>query len=133
MMIQDMGRYLQERGIGAVGKYIFLSLLPDSPVECMALYEYQGQPGNQIAGTEAPGLQICVRTKRYPDGYVKLKDAHNALKAIGFEDGEIPEGVVINDVQYFRAQPAMSGIIQDRDENGNLLLKRSYYITKEEE
>ena len=68
MMIQDMGRYLQERGIGAVGKYIFLSLLPDSPVECMALYEYQGQPGNQIAGTEVPGLQICVRTKRYPDG-----------------------------------------------------------------
>lgn len=133
MMLKDIGQYLQDRGVGRVGKDIFQSLLPDSPVECMALYEYQGQPGNQIARTETPGLQICVRTKRYPDGYEKLKEAHNALKAIGFEDGELPEGVVINDVQYFRVQPAMSGVIQDRDDNGNLLLKRSYYITKEEE
>lgn len=133
MMLKDIGQYLQERGIGKVGRYIFQSLLPDSPVECMALYEYQGQPGNQIAGTETPGLQACVRTKRYPDGYAKLKEAHKALKEIGFEDGELPEGVVINGVRYFRVQPVLSGIIQDRDDNGNLLLKRSYYIIKEEE
>lgn len=133
MMLKDIGQYLQDRGVGRVGKDIFQSLLPDSPIECMVLYEYQGRPGNQIARTETPGLQVCARTKRYPDGYTKLRKAHNALKEIGFEDGELPEGALINGIRYFRVQPAMSGIIQDRDENGNLLLKRNYYITKEEE
>lgn len=133
MMLKDMGQYLQDAKVGKVGKDIFLSLLPDSPAECMALYEYQGQQTNQIAHTEAPGMQICVRAKRYPDGYVRLQSAHKALKEIGFEDGDFPGGAVINGVQYFRVQPVMSGIIQDRDENGNFLLKRNYYITKEEE
>lgn len=133
MMLKDIGQYLQENGCGETGKDIFLARRPDQPVECITLYEYQGQPGNQIAGTETPGLQVCVRTKRYPDGYAKLKQAHKALKEIGFEDGELPEGIVVNDTRYFRVQPAISGLIQDRDENGNFLLKRSYYITKEEE
>ena len=133
MMAEDISQYLQEKGCGEVGKDIFLSIRPNDPTECMTLYEYQGRQGNQLAGTETPGLQICVRTDRYPNGYAKLKKAHDALKEIGFEDGMLPEGVKINDTLYLRAEPVMSGIIQDRDDNGRLLLRRNYYITKEEE
>ena len=133
MMLQDIGEYLQGKGVGKVGKDLFFGRRPNKPVACLTLYEYQGQLGNQAAGTETPGLQACVRTTSYPEGYGKLEKAHKALKEIGFEDGKLPEGVEINGIWYFRIQPVMSGVIEDIDDNGNLILKRNYYVIKEEE
>lgn len=133
-MIEDIGAYLEKCGVGKLGKYLFLSLMPDKPAECMTLYEYQGQLPEQMAGMETPGLQITVRTARYKDGNAKLQQAHNALKEIGFEDGQCPEGVEINGSFYFRIIPTMSGVMPlGEDDNGRFKIVRNYYVVKEEE
>lgn len=133
MMLEDIGAYLQKKGIGTVSKDIFFSAFPASPIECLALFEYQGEPPDQMAGVETPGLQVCVRTANYKAGYSRLQKAHKALKVIGYEDGDCPEGIEIDSTRYYRAIPVLSGAIPlGKDENGKIRLAKNYYIVMEE-
>lgn len=136
MVLDDIGLYLQQQGIGTLGTDVFLYAFPDGQPDCIALFEYQGEPPSQKAGMEAPGLQVCVRNKDdFEAARRKLQDIHNVLKLIGFEENEqTAQGTVINGVSYFRVAPVLSGIIPlGPDENGYVLLAKNYYIYKEEE
>lgn len=135
MMLADIGKYLQENGLGTVGKDIFIGAFPAKPNNCLSLFEYQGRAPNQMAGTTTPGLQVVSRAKQdYLTADVNLQAVHDALKRIGFaEDACLAPGIVINGAWYFRAEPIMSGVIPlGEDENGRIRLARNYYITKED-
>ncbi len=135
-MLEDIGQYLQEKGVGTRGVDLFIGYFPDTPDNCAVLLETEGQEENPGAGTEVPGLQVVARCKDdYSDASRRLKAIHDVLKPIGFEENsETASGVVINGRQYFHVQPAFSGSQRlDDDENGRIRIAKNYYITKEEE
>lgn len=134
MMLEDIGNYLKEKGVGEPGIDIFYGSFPEKPDDCIAVFEYQGLPQNQIAGTETPGMQIVCRTQTdYKKAHETLKAINNLLKEIGFEEGENSEGVNINDTLYFRIYPTLSGIIPlGQDENGRVRIAQNYYVIKED-
>ncbi len=136
MMLEDIGQYLQEKGLGELETDLFLGYFPDTPDHCVVLLETEGQGENRMAGTQTPGLQVVARCKNdYSYASGKLKAVHDVLKPIGFEENsETASGVVINGRQYFHVQPVSGGSVQlEKDENGRIRIARNYYITKEEE
>lgn len=136
MMLEDIGHYLQEKGVGTPETDMFIGYYPDTPDNCIVLLEEEGQEENMGAGTQTPGLQVVVRCKNdYSYASSKLKAVHDVLKLIGFEENsETASGVVINGRQYFHVQPAFSGSQRmENDGNGRIRIAKNYYITKEEE
>lgn len=130
-MIEDIGAFLQEMGVGVMGEDIFLGELPPGPDNCLALFEYQGRPPQQWAGTVTPGLQLVSRVKNnHRLAEIKLNDADTILKRVGWEeDGERAGGVAINGSLYLRVYPAMSGALAlGTDDNGRVRLARNYYV-----
>lgn len=129
--LNDMKEYLTQQGLQGE---IFIGQMEDQPVECTALLETQGLPPDQMAGTETPGLQITVRTDEFVEGYQKLKQAYHALVQIGWEDGDLPEGVFINGSSYFRVYPVSSGMASmEKDEAGHVRMAQEFHVVKEEE
>ena len=136
MMLEDIGQYLQEKGIGEIGTDLFIGYFPDTPDDCTVLLESEGKGENRMAGTQTPGLQVVARCKNnYSYASGKLQAMHDVLKQIGFEENsETASGVVINGRQYFHVQPVFSGSKRmDDDENGRIRITKNYDITKEEE
>ncbi len=128
-MLEDIAKYLSE--IAALGVDMFLYAMPEQPGDCLALYEYAGLPPMQCAGLCAPGLQIAARGG---SARKRLAQAHGLLVRIGFEEGELAGGALINGRRYFRAVPVHSGILAlGADENGRDIFARNYYIYMEEE
>lgn len=82
MMLDDIAAYLAEQNIGTVGTSIFKGSMPDSPDNCIVVYEYAGLPpdlaldGKEI---EQPGLQVRVRNKSYSAGREAIESVITAL------------------------------------------------------
>lgn len=132
MMLEDIGQYLQKKGLGTLGKDIFLGMLPSAPDSCVALFEYQGQMANQLAGLQTPGLQVVCRAKNnYPQARGKLQAIYDVLSRVGFEEDEQDApGIVMNGSQYFRIAPALSGIVPlGVDETGRVRIAQNFYVT----
>ena len=81
-MLNEIGAYLQSRGVGALGVDIFLGLMPDQPDNSIALFEYAGSPPDLHWNGEYPGLQVCVRNKSYGQGRAKIGQAMQELHGV---------------------------------------------------
>lgn len=127
-MLEDIAQYLSE--VAKPGVDMFLCRMPEQPNELLALYEYAGQPPQQRAGMCAPGLQLLARGA----GARGLLDAvHRLLTQIGFEEGELAAGALLNGTRYFRVVPTHSGVVPlGTDNNGRELYARNYYVYMEE-
>ena len=79
-MLEDAADHLEDNGLGTVGTDIFLSVLPQSPDVCTALFEYAGSAPKETMGTmlARPRLQVVCRAGR--DDYPTARDA--ALDAL---------------------------------------------------
>ena len=129
--LNDMKEFLTQQGIPGE---IAVGPMADQPVECMALLETQGLPPDQMARVETPGLQITVRTDEFAGGYQKLKQAYHALVQIGWEGGQLPEGVIMSGLRYFRVYPVSSGMAtMEKDEARHVNMTQEFYVVKEEE
>lgn len=70
-MLNDIGTYLQTAGVGTLTTNLFLGMLPATPDNCVAVFEYAGlQPdlAHDGAEVEKPGLQVWVRNTSYATG-----------------------------------------------------------------
>ncbi len=112
MMLYDIGQYLEEQGIGALGTDMFIGRFPDVPDECFVLFEYEGREADSLTGTETPGLRVAARSRdNFDYALQKLKSVHDALKMIGVEhDDTMASGIVINNHQYLCVQSAYGGV-----------------------
>ena len=79
-VLEDAADHLEDNGLGTVGTDIFLSVLPQSPDVCTALFEYAGSAPKETMGTmlARPRLQVVCRAGR--DDYPTARDA--ALDAL---------------------------------------------------
>ena len=81
-MLSEIGAYLVTNNIGTLGTDIFLGLMPDSPDNCIALFEYAGSPPDLHWNGEYPGLQVRVRNTSYAAARTKIGEIMTALHGL---------------------------------------------------
>lgn len=88
-ILEAIGDYLEAHDYGTLGTNIFLGMMPDSPDECIAVFEDQGGSPRFSLGTggiqiDEPNLQIMFRSARddYPGARDKAETIRQLLSAI---------------------------------------------------
>lgn len=85
-VLEDAADHLEDNGLGTVGQDIFLSVLPQSPDACTALFEYAGSSPRETMGAmlARPRLQLVRRGARddYPGARDGALDALAVLAAV---------------------------------------------------
>lgn len=125
MILADIGSILQSAGVGTVGTDIFLGKLPATPDNCVAVFEYAGEPPDLHWNGEYPGLQILVRNKNYDTGRQKIEQVKNILHGMA--------ETVINNHRYLLIRANQSPFLLERDENGRAIFVCNFRIIKEVE
>lgn len=129
IFLDDMKTYLERLELGVP---FFVGNLPPAPTNCIALFEYQGLLPEMNAA-ETPGLQLLLRVEpeNFARGYEQLYTAAQALMEIGRRDGELSRGIEINGSLYLLVYTPGSGFNQlGKDDNGNPLLSKNFYVVK---
>lgn len=86
MIIDEIATYLQEYDSGALGltkegtnKNLFKGFQPDSPDDCVTIYDTGGAESHRDVPIGYPTFQILVRTQDYPTGSDLIAAIHSAL------------------------------------------------------
>lgn len=63
----DIASFLQTSGLGTVGTDIFVGELPESPDNCISIFQSGGEPpiDQGMDTIDRPGLQVIVRNSSY--------------------------------------------------------------------
>jgi len=123
MLLEDIGNYLEQNGIGVLGTDIFLGQLPASPDNVVALFEYAGYPPWLKLSCERPGLQVRVRSTHYTTGRTKIEKVTQVLHGVTEQ--------TINGVRYVIIQAEQSPFPLGRDENGRIEWAVNFTVMKE--
>ena len=88
-MLEALADKLQSASVGTVATDLFIGLMPSSPDDCIAIYEYAGSPPLEVlvdndATLERPSVQVITRAGRndYPTARTLIENARNALTGI---------------------------------------------------
>lgn len=115
--LEAAGSLLASGGIGTTGVSLFLSVLPDSPDVCVAVFEYAGSPPDDVMGAgvpplDRPRLQVMCRAGRddYPTARDLCQQARTVLGAVS--------EVSNSGVRLLRIAPAGSVMPLGNDEHG---------------
>jgi len=81
-LLDEIGIELQSAGIGTRATDIFEGFQPDSPDNCIALFEYGGSGYDLVVDTEDTRLEALVRNDTYTTGRAKCRDIIEALHGL---------------------------------------------------
>lgn len=88
-MLEALAARLQSASVAIAGTDLFLGLMPNSPDECVALYEYAGAQPLEVmvdnaATLERPSVQVMTRAGRndYPTARALMIAVRDALTQI---------------------------------------------------
>lgn len=123
MLADDIATYLQTAGIGTVGSSIFIGQMPDAPTNCIALYQYGGEPPLVVGGIENPRLTVRVRNATYLNGQNKARDVLKALHTLN------EQTISAHRYLYIRAAGSIAQL--GRDHEGRSLFTVDFIVTKE--
>ena len=123
MMLKEIGTYLQSQGIGTLGDNLFLSLMPDKPDNCIALFEYAGSPPDLHWNGEYPGLQVRVRNKSYAAARTKIEETMKKLHGLHEQ--------MLSGTRYLLIKARGSPEVLKRDNNNRVELFVNFEIIKE--
>ena len=124
IFLDDMKTYLERLELGVP---FFVGNLPPAPTNCIALFEYQGL----LPEMNAAETLLRVEPENFARGYEQLYTAAQALMEIGRRDGELSRGTEINGSLYLLVYTPGSGFNQlGKDDNGNPLLSKNFYVVK---
>ncbi len=129
MILPELGAYLVAQGIGTLATDLFLGFLPDTPDDCVVLYEYGGLASEHTfkatpgAAWENPRVQIVARAKVYNTGRTKIENTYKKL------DGLI--NTTMTGVRYLGIFAIQSPFFLDRDERGRNKFAFNAQVMKE--
>jgi hypothetical protein len=63
MIVEDIAKYLESKGIGTFTKDIFGMAMPDKPENCVCVYDGVSSNADIYSPVDSPGIQIIVRDK----------------------------------------------------------------------
>lgn len=130
-LLTDMGAYLDSvyaasyGGKYALGTNLFLSLMPESPGDCMAVYENSGAPPMYTFGATQivrPEMQIYVRNSSYEQGRADCQEVFEIFVDLA--------EVTVNDKVYHRVEPNGSPGLVARDDNGRSLFSLNFAVVR---
>lgn len=86
-LLTDIANRLQADSHGIIGTTVFIGRMPDSPDDCIAVYEYTGQAplfthDDTAPHIERPRFQIKVRNTSYATGRAAIESIYTGLAAI---------------------------------------------------
>lgn len=86
-LLDEIATYLEDKNVGTVGTDLFMGFMPDKPDNCVALFEYAGEPMELTMGSgdptlERPGLQVRVRNTSYSAARSKIEDVVDAFHGL---------------------------------------------------
>lgn len=123
MLLDDITTYLVQKGVGTFGTDIFINELPPKPDDCIALFEYAGEPPDLHWNGEYPGLQVICRGKKYNACRAKIELVRSTLHGVTEE--------TINGTRYLLIQAKQSPETLGKDESGRRLFVINFRIIKE--
>ena len=131
IFLDDMKDYIDSLNLNID---VFEANMPPKPDNCITAVEYAGLPYMQ-GQTTTYGLQLMLRClpQNYAEMYEKLNAITQSLVEIGYEEGTMPEGKMINNHLYLRIYMPESGVIPlGEDDNGRMLMSKNFYVVKGE-
>jgi hypothetical protein len=81
-ILDDLASKLQTAGKGTVGTNIFKGEMPDTPDNCVALYETGGYPPEIVATIDYPTFQVRTRNTDYSTGRAKAQEISDVLHGL---------------------------------------------------
>jgi len=87
--LEALAARLQADGVATTATDLFIGMMPNSPDECLAIYEYAGETPMEVmidnaATLERPSVQVMSRAGRndYPTARTLIESARDSLTAI---------------------------------------------------
>lgn len=127
-MLEDIGTYLDTNSALTLGSDLFLGLIPDTPGNCVALFENSGVTpdftlgANNLPELERPELQAIVRNQSYSTGRALADTVYRVLTQIANQ--------TISSTLYLRIQAISTPSVMDRDDNKRVLFTTNFYVVR---
>jgi len=115
MLLEDIGGYLEQNGIGVLGTDIFLGQLPPSPDNVVVLYPTGGFAQDLPLPDVKMTAQVLVRDKSYQAGYERIWRIFNLLDGGERRFLQAPSG------RKMVAQAMQPPFFLQRDENNRFI------------
>jgi hypothetical protein len=111
-LIEQVGQILSNAGLGTMGANIFLGYMPETPDNCIGIFNTGGvQPSIDIPN-KMPTFQVTVRNTNYETGETNLNTVRTRLHQ--FRNAELVSGQTYFYFIYLIAEGGHIG----RDTNG---------------
>ncbi len=123
MLLEDIGNFLQTRGVGMLWSDLFWGYMPDQPDNLVALFEYAGQAPDLHWNGEYPRFQVRVRNKNYTAGRAKIEQVVSILHGL-YEQ-------VLGTTRYLLIRALQSPESLGRDANGRAEWVVNFSVIKE--
>lgn len=109
MMLDEIAKYLSDKGLVTVGVDLFKSFMPNDPFTVTTIYEYPGSRNQFTFGTtsaaawERPRLQVVSRSTSYATARKKIESIYSALELVANQT-LAPTSTAVGSL-YIRIQP----------------------------
>jgi hypothetical protein len=120
----DIAIHLEDNAFGttdAPSPTIFIGYLPDTPDDCIAVYDTPGRP-SELHGLDQPNFQIVVRNSSYASAATIIKNIQDLL--------QFTTNTTINGTFYLNIYNLQSPFSAGRDEKSRVELKQNYVTQK---
>lgn len=130
-VLDEVGTYISTNVTGVtLGTNLFIGLLPDSPGNCVAIFEtvtdapyYVMNGTTSIPQLENPRMMLYVRNASYVTGRALIETIWRQLQEVS-EDA-------LSSVVYHRIQAFGSPKFLERDSNFNVMFSANFKIMKD--
>jgi len=127
MLLGEVGTYIVANSSYVEGTDLFYGFLPETPDNCLALYELTSSPPDFTLGTdlpvfERPRIQMYVRNTSYSTGRSAAETIWQLLTKISNQD--------LTGVRYHRIQAISSVQFLSRDKNRRSTFTANLDVTK---
>lgn len=125
-MVQDIAEELEDEEVGTVGTNIFCGRMPDDPDICIGVFQYGGQPIDEVTeDMEFPGLQVVIRGAKngFDAGMTMAEAVRAALHGI--------TDTTLTTTYYYRISANQSPEQMGLDANDRPLFVINFSVQKE--
>lgn len=125
MLLPEIGAYLAANSIGTVGTTIFYGQMPETPDDCVTLFEYAGEPPEDTHDAqhyEKPGLQVLVRDTSYSDARTKIASISALLHTLA--------NTSLTGTKYLYIRAVQSPFVLERDSSNRVVMAQNFIVTK---